>query len=145
MIFLFQTKKRNNNVLHTYTISAVHTVSFYGKRLLDYNILWQQSTVHLRSIRLLLFWPFLHWQIKLRFSDSSLNSQSSDVTVVTTSVSKRPVLFTKPLKFTMRFYYVKVPSPSRPQSSTLALTGALKWGIVWAFISAGIETMHCQS
>ena len=40
-------------------------------------------------------------------------------TVMGTSVLSKPILFTKPPKFTMPFYYVKVPACSCPHPSTL--------------------------
>ena len=65
--------------------------------------------------------------------------------VPTIPVWTQPVLCTNWPKFTMLFYYLKVPPHFSPPGPTLALTGALKWGNVWDSISTGIETMHGQS
>ena len=43
------------------------------------------------------------------------------------------------------FYNIKMPPWSGPLGSTLQLTGALKWGTVWASSSTGTEIMKGQS
>ena len=68
-----------------------------------------------------------------------------DCTVQRSSVQTKPTLCTKMPKFTMLFYYLKVPLQSSLRHYTLPLTGALKWGTVWTSISTGIETTHGQS
>ena len=47
--------------------------------------------------------------------------------------------------FTMPFYYIKVPPHFSPPGSTLALTGALKWGTVWSSTSTGTGIVKGQS
>ena len=65
--------------------------------------------------------------------------------VPTTPVWTKPVLCTNWPKFTMLFYYLKVPPHFSPPGPTLALTGALKWGTVWTSTSNGTGIMKGQS
>ena len=69
---------------------------------------------------------FLVFDNGVCYKDVSYKLKLCVPTVATSSVLKKPVLCTKWLNFTMLFYYLKVPAPSSPQSSTLALIGALK-------------------
>ena len=79
-----------------------------------------------------------NYKVKLYFS-------SGGGTVPTTPVLKKPVLFTNWPKFTMLFYYIKVPPHFSPPGPTLVLTAALKWGIVWTSTSTGTGITKGQS
>ena len=113
----------------------------------------------LKSIRFNFFWSFndpkesvlgqKYWYLIVKMK-SKLNTTWFYLylkisTVQRTAVSTKPTLCTKWPKFTMLFYYVKLPGSSSPQHPTLQLTGALKWGTAWTSISTGLETTHGQS
>ena len=65
--------------------------------------------------------------------------------IIGTSILTKLVLFTKWPNFTMLFYHVKMPAHSSHQSSNSPLTGDLKQGTVYTFISIGTEIRKGQS
>ena len=70
---------------------------------------------------------------------------SRKLTVPATSVATKPNVCTRQLIFNELVWIIKVLPHSSPQSSTLALTGALKWGTVWTSTSTGIGIVKGQS
>ena len=62
-------------------------------------------------------------------------------TVVLIWESKWLALWSKWPTFDLIFYNIEIPPCFRPLSSTLPLTGALKWGTVWSSNSTGTGIM----
>ena len=63
----------------------------------------------------------------------------------TASGATNPDLCAKQPIFNRLVWIAKVPPYSSPQSSTLALTGGLKWGTVWTSTSTGTGIVKGQS
>ena len=92
-----------------------------------------------KKLRIKILWNWL--ENKYQFGWSAVYIS----TVPTASVPTKPYLCTKQPIFNMLDWIVKIPPHSSLQSSTLALTGALNWGTVWASTSTSTGIVKGQS